>query len=295
MLDRVVAGARSLTSATLYSVTSRQAIWGAAVFATVASVAAADLKSGTIVVLAFTESKAILRADGRMVTSGHKSIDNKCKIVASHGRFLFSLAGIEGDDSWDAFSAAKRIAGTQLSGEQAATRSQMATIVSAWSSEAIAWWKRLSDISVENAFSANGTRLMTALFSVRIQDNTIVYNIVQILLDDPQSKNFRADVRELRALNGLFTIGAFGETDIADQLLLRNRKTKDVPAFIRDELRRWKSMPGNEATARFKAGRIIDLTIANSRYGYLVGGDINHVEMDGTGIHWKTDNQECRQ
>ena len=262
--------------------------------ATQASAAMADMTSGTIVVLAFTKSKVILIADGHAVTSRQKATDNKCKIAASSGRFLFSIAGIAGDDHWDAFSTTKRIADAQLSGGQAG-RSQMINIVNAWSSETLAWWKTVPEISVEGAFTAHGERIMSALFCLRIEDNTILYYIVQVLVYDPQNKNFGVDIREQQAPDEMFKIGAFGETDIADQLLVPRLPKKARLPVIRDELKKWKSMPANEETARFKARRIIDLTIDNSRYGSLVGGDINHVELDQTGIHWQTDNEECRQ
>jgi hypothetical protein len=266
----------------------------AAVFvATQASAATADLNSGTIVVLAFTRSKAILIADGHMIGARHKSIDNKCKIAASSGRFLFSIAGVAGGENWDAFSTARRIADAQLA-EGPATRSQMMNIVNTWGAETVAWWKTIPEISVAGAFSVNGPRLMSALFCMRLDDGTIVYYVAQVLVDDPQSRHFTVDLKEQVPPAEAFRIGAFGETDIADQLLFHLPRKALLPV-IRDELKRWKSLRENEETARFKAQRIVDLTIANSRYGSLVGGDINHVEMDQAGIHWQTDNAECRQ
>ena len=259
------------------------------------SCALAEINSGTIVVLAFTKSKAILIADGHAVTARHKAVDNKCKIAASSGRFLFSIAGVAGDEHWDAFATAKRIADTQLSVGQAG-RSQMMSIVNAWSSETLAWWKTVPEMSVERAFSAHGERLMSALFCLRLEDNTILYYTVQVLIQDPQYRKFGVDIHEQHPPpNETFKIGAFGETDIADQLLRPMLPKKARLPLIRNELKQWKAMPENEETARFRARRIIDLTIANSRYGSLVGGDINHVELDRTGIHWLTDNDECRQ
>jgi len=262
--------------------------------------ALAEINSGTIVVLAFTKSKAILIADGHAVTARRKAIDNKCKIAASSGRFLFSIAGVAGDEHWDAFATARRIADTQLSAGQAGHsqigRAQMMSIVNAWSSETLAWWKTVPEISVERAFSAHGERLMSALFCLRLEDNTILYYTVQVLAQDPQYRKFGVDIREQQPPpNETFKIGAFGETDIADQLLRPGLPKKARLPLIRDELKQWKAMPENEETARFRARRIIDLTITNSRYGSLVGGDINHVELDRTGIHWLTDNDECRQ
>ena len=258
------------------------------------SCAFAGLNSGTIVVLAFTRSQAILIADGHALTARNKSTDSQCKIAASSDKFLFSIAGVAGDEHWDAFSAARRIADARLS-SGSANRAQLLGIINAWYAETLAWWKTVPEIAVAGAFSTHGEIVMSALFCLRVEDHSILYYTVQVRVDDPQHRQFEVVIREQQPPGEKFKIGAFGETDIADQLLIPGFPKKARLPVIRDELKKWKSLPDNQETARLKARRIIDLTIDHSRHRFLVGGDINHVELDAAGIYWKTDNPECNQ
>src|ERR1700693_1323760 len=92
------------------------------------------------------------------------------------------------------------------------------------------------EISVEGAFTAHGERLMSALFCLRLEDNTILYYIGQVLVYDTQYKSFAVDIEEQQAPDEKFKIGAFGETDIADQLLVPRLPKKARLPVVRDEL-----------------------------------------------------------
>jgi hypothetical protein len=125
------------------------------------------------------------------------------------------------------------------------------------------------------------------MFSLVNAEGLISYRIVRITATVKlNSIIFRHEV--LKAFPPAFD-AAIGATEIADQ-----RLASKPPAYWQEEMAHWMRITDNSERMRYKAKRLVELTIEHLPGNSTVGGTVNSLELSRAGIVWITQSSYCQ-
>jgi hypothetical protein len=256
---------------------------------------AADyLNSGTIIVIAQTKDRVIMAADSRSgaTTDGitvNSVDDSMCKIAAFGHNVAFSAAGILGGpgQEWTAISLAVEI--VRASAPRLIGSRQGEAILDKWADSMI---QRLHAFSSEQLLSyatANGGHITTGVLAGIEKDkktwvravmvkfssmNGLTYQGYTLTSDDPPSAYY---------FLGKSQIGSEFEKDKSSGRAIEERASWDH-----------KNLNG-AALDRFKARRLVELTIMYHSNKNDVGGAVDEIEVDESGVRWLHLKPNCTQ
>lgn len=242
------------------------------------------MASGTIVVIAETKHRVIIAADSRAGLSDdgitiRSTDDHDCKIAPLGRRTAFSAAGILGNGAsqWTAVSEAVRAAAT-ISGPVGSIQGDL--ILKDWAESVM---QRLADFSPQQLLSYAGTNdghVTTGVLAGVEGDGRVWLRAVLINFSTAAGLSYQgytltsADPPTAYYFLGKSEIGLEFERDRTS-----SRAVKERAAWSKRKLT-------GAALDEFKARRLVELTIRYHPNKSEVGGPVNEIELDASGVHW---------
>jgi hypothetical protein len=213
-------------------------------------------------VVSFSEQRIIIAGDSRAAiiwngTENARSLDdNTCKITPTDGNAVFAATGFEGTpgDDWSTYSEAQRaVAGTPHG-------TWMDTMTGG---TALDHWATYLVRDIDGSFTPSQLSSITSA-----TNGNMAFGILAGMN------------RAGSAWVDIASYAAFGKTDVFHEFF--DGKSKRALA----ERASWNRMKAaSPSYDRFKTRRLVELTIKYERSN-LVGGPIDEIEIDGSGIHW---------
>jgi hypothetical protein len=235
-------------------------------------------------VVSFSEQRIIIAGDSRAAiiwngTENARSLDdNTCKITPTDGNAVFAATGFEGTpgDDWSTYSEAQRaVAGTPHG-------TWMDTMTGG---TALDHWATYLVRDIDGSFTPSQLSSITSAtngnmaFGILAGMNRAGRAWVDIARIDYQDGSLVPRVGEFER-RAPTSYAAFGKTDVFHEFF--DGKSKRALA----ERASWNRMKAaSPSYDRFKTRRLVELTIKYERSN-LVGGPIDEIEIDGSGIHW---------
>jgi hypothetical protein len=229
-----------------------------------------EVKSGTVVVMAYSQNHVVLEADSRQFngTTGTYE-DSACKLSAFGDKFLFGESGFAGYDGWSGAYLARKIV-SALSSDSPPNITQ--TISIAWGNS-MQEHLRLVPQNVLNASKVGPEGELGMAFFVGIENENIEVRIVTIHTPDRSGFNIKAVKPSMRETAFL----AIGKNEIFGEFAVHPISQRAIA-----EIRKWnlsKLSPGE--FDQFKAKRLVELTIKLAKPEDIpfLGGDVDMVEI----------------
>ena len=243
-----------------------------------------SILAGTIIVVALAKDHVVVAADSRLGASNGTTVasvdDTYCKIAPLQGKTLFAAAGIvtDPDRNWSADNEmAVAIYSSPPAGrmDTEAGRSAMGR----WAESMIRKLTSLPRKQLLAYVAANDGVAATGILAGMDKDANSWAVVSKIAFDGSQglahSESSIAPPGSEAKYFGL------GKSEIAIEF-----DHGDTPRATAERVQ-WDGMnlSGIEF-ARFKARRLVELTIAHTANNADVGGPVDEIELDAGGLHW---------
>jgi hypothetical protein len=252
-----------------------------------------SITSGTIVVVAQAKNYVIFAADSRVGASNGTAVasvdDTYCKIGPLHGNTLFAAAGIVTDParSWAADTEMDTVLVEIFHGE----RMGSADGESALGRWAEAMTRRLFTLPRNQLLAytkSNDGVAATGVLAGSDKDGSTWVHVSRISFDSARGLSHQ---ESNMAWSGSTTrYFGLGQSEIAVEF------DHGSSARALDERARWKEMNlSGPDFDRFKARRLVELTIQHLPNKSDVGGPVDEIELDANGYHWIQVKPHCQQ
>jgi hypothetical protein len=253
---------------------------------------AADINTGTIIVIAQAKERVIIAADSRTGSTNdgvniNAFDDDACKIAAFRRNVIFSAAGVLGSkgQNWTAVSLAadiiKRYAPSQIGSKQCDV------ILEKW---AEAMMQRLQIFSSDQLLSyatANDGHITTAVLAGIENDKKVWVHAVMVNFSSTQGLSYQGYT--LTSNDPPTAYYFLGKSEICNEF----EKYKTSTRAIKEQaLWNRKNLKG-ASFDRFKAHRLVELTIMYNINKTDVGGAVDEIEIDASSIRWINVKPSC--
>jgi hypothetical protein len=252
------------------------------------------IDSGTIIVIAQTKERIIIAADSRSgeTTDGVtvKSVDDSaCKIAAFRRDSVFSAAGIlrDRENKWTSMSEALDVLRTAAPGPIGSRQGE--AILDRWA-DAMAQRVRVFSSDQLLAYSSNNAGHILTGVLAGIEDDkqpwlrAVMVNFSSAAGFSHQSYTLISnDPPTAYYFLGKPAIGLEFERDKSS-----SRAVKERASWNRENLT-------GPSLDRFKARRLVELTIMYHSPKTEVGGAVDEVELDASGVRWLHVKPNCTQ
>jgi hypothetical protein len=258
-----------------------------------------QVTSGTIVVIAQTKQRVIIAADsgagttpdGTMLTSTN---DCDCKIAALSSHVVFTSSGVvsNGNASWTTISEAVS-AGKDIPSNGISSSSQGALVMKIWAQSMI---QRLSGFTPSQLLSvalANDGHITTGILAgVDTGGNVWVQAVtISFMINFSNLVGLSFEPYTLTPAGAQTGYYFLGKAEVALEFY---QDTKSPRAIA--ERASWSRKKMSGATFdRFKARRLVELTIMYHSPTADVGGSIDEVQLDSRGVHWIKIKRNCKK
>jgi hypothetical protein len=249
-----------------------------------------SLTSGTIIVVAQTKDRIIVAADSRTGTTDGVAIesidDSACKIAAFRSHAVFAASGVLGAPAkqWTATSLAAEV--LKNSSLSPLTSNEGGAILDGWAKSMV---HRLFDSPRDQ------------LHSIALANNGLVTTGILAGIEKNKSAWLRAGVISLATTGGLSYEGfslSSNDPPTAYHFLGKSQVAMefngDSSGRAIEERRAWsrKNMTG-QLFDRFKTYRLVELTIMYHPNKTDVGGPVDEIELDPSGVRWLHRKSNC--
>ena len=244
--------------------------------------ASAQMKSGTLIVMHFTQDKFILAADSRQIPFRNgPPDDSKCKIATIGNQLVFASSAIDtlGSDGpvpvWLNLEAAKEAVRTSKEGVD--SKARLVAIADRWSKIVTDRWRRMYTEDPKNVIAAaeHGNGLLVDGFFVTESDGEFPYTLRAVVVRNGEIVSYPGEPQCTDDYCGI------GEIEIATEFTLAKTQRS------KKEQSRWTADKRGEV---WKTIRLVKLT---ERYDKRVGGPVDAIEFDKEGIHWAARKKNC--
>ena len=266
----------------------------------------AALRSGTEIIIFYTNNKLIIAVDSRATITGEerKYKDDQCKVFQLANKVLFAAAGLVGHDtqdadnsgSWDTYEQAKMIAAEVLSQKKAADDLALET--------AKRWAERMKGVmehelftnlaEAKSAMSESGV-VESAVFGGLTASGDISLYKVSLVWDrsDLLWPRTNVEIHKQEPSDRILPLGYLGSSEglnVFDEVMSgrtgRAKKAKQQWNSVREKL----ALPEQDA---FVTKTVAEL-IADWAQTTVIGGAIDVVELRKSGeIRWVQRQSRC--
>jgi len=260
----------------------------------------AEVQSGTVIVVYFSQDKLIMAADSRSGFTDRANSDEICKIIAPNHKFLFAVAGIAAATdktnsflTWDGQDEARRAYDKTIGAFSEAPPDLIERIATSWGQTIQQNIVRLyfSDIATfKSRLKQPKGMLSLGVFGGRNPNGSLRLITAEIDYDESFLPPIRLTVTTQSCVENV-NICAFGEVSVPAEYvnLVSDRAKKEragwdpSPAFPKED---WDIL---------RVIRLVDLTIAFDKTGRVGGGiDAAQISQDGT-LRWYQRKENCRE
>jgi hypothetical protein len=252
-----------------------------------------SITTGTIVVFAQTKTRVIIAADSRAGTVHNGTAvqridDSYCKIVPLGRYLVFTATGILGDGNQA--GNATSIAITAFS---AAPQSEKISIqegeniLARWASSMMKDFRKLSQESLSSYAEASSGILTNGVLVGTERAGHVWISVAQIFYKNGviTAENFN-----LTSSDPSTTYNAVGKGEIYQEFEVEKTSSRAVAERLAWNKKGLKGVPLD----RFKARRLVELTILYHTNKVDVGGPVDEIEIDANGAHWIQVKRNCR-
>jgi|GEM_PF-1747631 len=277
LLQRGLLGRRS---AVRHAVVCCSLAASAAVFANAASLPAAELETGTVIVVAFNGARIVVAADSRASFMKEGFQDEVCKISNPARNVVFAAAGIAGTSTWSARDIAQSVARRHVGDNPYLSASTLESIAQAWAREMADRIRELPPASVLKYLRDSQS---SAVFAGLDRSDAI--NLVQVQLQPVAAAvgvDVRIQVKPVAVDPARTQYLVLGRPQIAMEFL------KVSSERARVETSRWPEYFSGQADPEERVAlRLIELTNYLDPRKDLVGGSTAALRLDGkSGLRW---------
>jgi hypothetical protein len=253
------------------------------------------VSSGTIIVIAQTKRRVIIASDSRAGqtvngTTVMRVDDDQCKIATLGKDTVFAAAGILGSagSSWTATTEATEARTRTVPTGVAIGSAQGDLILRAW---AVSMQQRLAVFSPEQLFSyaaANDGHVTTGVLAGIEADGTAWIHDAMINFSDQGGLSYQGYT--LTSNDPPTAYYFLGKNEIGMEF--EQYKTSERALT---ERAKWSHMKlKGVAFDRFKARRLVELTIQYHLPSSDVGGPVDEIEVDASGARWIKVKKRCQ-
>ena len=256
--------------------------------------ASAQITTGTVGVIYYTNDKIIMAADSRGTSSDGTRTDAECKIAALGNDMIFVSTGVGGYDSgdprsptrsWRNADEAHRVYDRLSAGGR---HPSVAEVASEWSNIIVRNETFLYERIPQQVLDAATDGVLTeAMFGSTADDGSLTLISTDIVVHAGGSPPVTAEIG-MELPPG--SVGVIGKKDIFSEFFQATSERAKAEAA------RWEvesaSFPPEDSEL-FRMIRLIDLTITYDQSGE-VGGPIDALELEhGKGIRWRQRKAIC--
>lgn len=245
--------------------------------------ATAYFNTGTIIVVAQTKQRIIIAADSRRgVTIDGSTIqtfdDNACKIAAFSGNVTFAAAGVLGDGySWSAIGQAVDILKNSVKGRISSADGEV--ILIKWAQAMIQKFSNFSSNQLSVYAANNGNRISIGVLA-GVEESKKPW--ARAVIVNFSSAGLYHDAYELISRDPPTAYYFLGKSAIGLEFVGDKRSGRAMK-----ELKSWEHRSLSGASLdRFKARRLVELTIMYNPDKSEVGGPVDQIEVDAKGLRW---------
>jgi len=256
---------------------------------------AADyINSGTIIVIAQTKHRVIIAADSRSgVTSDFITVetvdDSACKITTFRRNVAFSAAGILGNrgQKWTAISQVVDVVKTSAPGPIGSRQGE--AILDNWADSMIQRLLFFSSDQLLSYAAVNEGHIVTGVLAGLEKDKKTWVRAGMINFSSLAGLSYQSytltsnDPPTAYYFIGKSQIGLEFERDKSSSRAIKERTSWDR-----------KKLSG-ASLDRFKARRLVELTIMYHSNKTDVGGAVDEIEVDASGVRWLHVKPNCTQ
>jgi hypothetical protein len=253
------------------------------------------MNMGTIIVIAQAKSAVVIAGDSRGGDTDDgitvkSTEDSECKLVALGGNTAFAAAGVIGNH-------AKKWTAVSIAIDAAALVSKDAQIPSTDGDRILGGWanamlKRLSDFSTNQLAAVarqNQGTVTTAVLGGTEPDGTAWLHALKINYSEALGLFYQGYT--LTSNDPPTAYYNLGKSEIALEF-----EPSETSARAIRERARWNQMKlSGMALDRFKARRLVELTISLHPTKTDVGGKVDEIELDSSGARWIALKKNCQQ
>jgi hypothetical protein len=253
-----------------------------------------SITSGTIVVIAQTKSRVIMAADSRIGIAENGIIvqgvdDTYCKISPLSGDVVFTAAGLLGDGkrSWTAMSEAKdAIANTPHSNRISSIESD--SVLARWAESMMRNFQEFSKDQLSGYADANNGHITTGVIAGA--EKTGQAWIHAVMIDSSKNGSLSYQGFTLTSKDPPTAYYSLGKDEVFREFEKDKISTRAVA-----ERATWNHI-GLKGVAfdRFKARRLVELTIRYLPDKLDVGGPVDEIELDANEIRWVQVKKNCQ-
>lgn len=238
------------------------------------------LEGGTIIVVACSQDRIVIAADGKASfrTDGYQ--DEVCKLANPARKVLFAASGLVGFGDWHAADEAKTVATRIVGDNPYLSNSTLQSIAEAWTRAMAA---KIRTLPAKAVLTADGSSHTAAIFAGLDRSDHV--NLVRATVQPVAAGSgldARTNIIPLANPGAETRYLAFGMPAIAEEFL--QARTPRAKA----EVAQWsKYFAGSPDIAENIAIRLVELTCYFEERKDLVGGSTAAIRMDGKGgVRW---------
>jgi hypothetical protein len=256
-----------------------------------------EIQSGTVVIIYFSQEKAVVGTDSRASFNNAPQRDDECKLVAPNNRFLFATVNIAAYTNptfpilnWDSKDEMRKAYNEVLGGSTVPPADFMERV-------ALNWGNRVRNLLTQTSLMSptefmgyvkNPHQVLsTGVFVGKNANGPMQIIGADIIYEESALPHVRTEVKYQTCTAD---ICALGDVAVADEFanLTSSRAKKD-----RDEWKPPATIP-KEDWDILRVIRLVDLTIAFDESG-LVGGNVDAAQINKDGsIRWYQLQKNCR-
>lgn len=254
-----------------------------------------QVAAGTIIVIGLARDRVVIAGDSRTGVSDGSVVtrtnDNYCKITAPGGDTVFAAAGILADPkgNWNASRIISMVfAQRELSGGVGIEEGEQ--LLHTWTRRLHSALNEMPPAMLQNYARNNHGNLTTAVLAGRSAGGVWIRCAQARYSDVHGLAMFSLDLGSSDYSHT--TYFALGKGDIVFEF---ERDKRSARAVLQQK--KWMQLSRQLAPASFderKAADLVRLTIRYHRPRNDVGGAVDVVELDHTGVHWIAVKQQCR-
>jgi Proteasome subunit len=247
--------------------------------------------TGTVVVIAKSQSRIVIAADSRMTTSYGKYDDNFRKIRTLDNHTVFVAAGTVAHDNfgqvlWNAFGQASA---SFAEAQRSNSPQLIAATARSWNQSMPRNINRALILDPVGSKSAlEGNLFLSAAF-LGFENNTAVFYQFSFMFDP--TTNQAKSIADIEPMYPELHWGAMGRSDTADEVLI------GATDFAKAKHREWevaeRRYPPGDTDVRW-AIRLVELTKEYDPHRDQVGGPIDAMEITQKGVRWVQRKKNCQ-
>jgi len=252
------------------------------------------INSGSIIVIAQTKNRVIIASDSRIGRSTNgltiNSVDDSaCKIARFGRNVVFAASGILSDDGqkWTAISQAVDVVRTSVPGPIGSGQGE--AILNKWADSMIQKLRVFSSDQLRSYADTTEGHIATGIMAGIENDKQTWVRAVMVNFSSTTGLSYQPYT--LKSNDPPTAYFFMGKSQIAlefEQVKSSSRALEERTSWDRSNL-------SGASLDRFKARRLVELTIMHHLNKADVGGAVDEIEVDASGVRWLHVKPNCTQ